>query len=97
MRLIDAEPLMDDCEECISIEWNRKVAPTSWADAEEEFLERLKDAAVIDAVPVIRCKVCGHSFWLTDERGRRLLCCTEMGKRGLQEDSFCSFGKVSDV
>lgn len=58
MRLIDSEPLMDDCEECASIEWNKKVSPVSWADAEEEFLQRLKDAPVIDAVPVVRCKDC---------------------------------------
>ena len=61
------------------------------------YAQELMEAPTIDAVPVIRCKACGHSFWLTDERGRRMLCCTEIGKRGLQEDSFCSFGKVSDV
>ena len=52
MRLIDIEPLIDDCDEIIAIEWNHKVAPPSWAYAEEEFKQRLLDAPVIEAKPV---------------------------------------------
>lgn len=48
MRLIDIEPLIDECDELVSIEWNHKVAPPSWADAEEEFKQRLLDQPVID-------------------------------------------------
>lgn len=51
-RLIDVEPLIDECDECINIEWNHKVAPVSWADAEEEFKQRLLDAPTIEAEPV---------------------------------------------
>ena len=58
MRLIDAGPLIDECEELLSIEWNQKVSPASWAVAEEEFLQRLLDAHTVDAVPVVRCKDC---------------------------------------
>ena len=47
MRLIDIEPLIDECDELVSIEWNHKVAPPSWADAEEEFKQRLLDQPVI--------------------------------------------------
>ena len=55
-RLIDVEPLIDECDECINIEWNHKVAPVSWADAEEEFKQRLLDAPTIEAEPVMHGK-----------------------------------------
>lgn len=42
-RLIDITPLIDECDEIIGIEWNHKVAPQSWADAEEGFRQRLLD------------------------------------------------------
>lgn len=48
MRLVDIEPLIDECDELVSIEWNHKVAPPSWADAEEEFKQRLLAQPVID-------------------------------------------------
>lgn len=54
-RLIDITPLVDECEECMSIEWNHKVH-VSWADAEEEFMQRLLDAPVVDAVEVADMK-----------------------------------------
>lgn len=48
MRLINAEPLIDACGIMTSIDWNHKVAPASWADAEEEFMQRLLDAPAIN-------------------------------------------------
>lgn len=63
MRLVDIEPLIDECDELISIEWNYKVAPPSWADAEEEFRQRLLDAPVIEAEPV------KHGRWLQPKSG----------------------------
>lgn len=75
MRMIDADQLIDECEELISIEWNHNVSPASWADAEEEFLQRLKDAPTIDAVEVVHghwyvseyeylnCSVCGEEMY----------------------------------
>lgn len=46
-----------------------------------------------DVVEAIRCPACAFSFGLTDQDGRRQLCCTEIGKRGLRDDDYCSFGK----
>ena len=60
MRLIDCEPLIEFCEEVVSVDWNHKVAPVSWAYAEQEFMDRLKEAPTIDAVPVVRCRECIH-------------------------------------
>jgi hypothetical protein len=50
-RLIDATPLIDECRECKNIEWNKSVY-TTWAEAEEDFMERLLDAPTVDAVEV---------------------------------------------
>ena len=58
-RLIDATPLIDECTECAAIEWNRSVY-TTWAEAEEDFLQRLLDASTVDAVEVV------HGRWIHD-------------------------------
>lgn len=59
----------------------------------EGFLKAVKNQPTIDAVPVIRCAECAFSFGVTDQDGKRQLCCTEIGKRGLRDDDYCSFGK----
>ena len=74
-----------------------KKYPASFAEGILVAINHATTFPTANVVEVVRCKACGHSFWLTDERGRRMLCCTEIGKRGLSEDSFCSFGKASDV
>ena len=68
-RLIDVEPLIDECDECINIEWNHKVAPVSWADAEEEFKQRLLDAPTIEAEPV------KHGKWALPENVEIAITC----------------------
>ena len=56
-RLIDATPLIDECDECMSIEWNKSVY-TTWAEAEEDFKLRLENAPTVDAVEVV------HGRWV---------------------------------
>ena len=58
-RLIDATPIIDECKECSAIEWNHNVY-TTWADAEEDFMERLLDAPIVDAVEVV------HGRWISE-------------------------------
>lgn len=41
MRLIDADSVIAVCESYSAIEWNKKVAPVSWADAYESFAEEI--------------------------------------------------------
>lgn len=60
MRLIDATPLECQAKEGMGNEWNHRTAPTSWAHAEERFLNRIEDAPTVDAVPVVRCNDCKH-------------------------------------
>ena len=62
-RLIDITPLIDECDECMNIEWNQNVS-VSWADAEEDFKQRLLDAPVVDAVEVV------HGRWEDAHGGR---------------------------
>ena len=69
-RLIDITPLVDECDECMSIEWNHKVS-VSWADAEEDFKQRLLDAPVVDAVEV------KHGRWETVSSMLGYLCCSQ--------------------
>ena len=78
-RLIDATPIIDECVECMNIEWNKSVY-TTWAEAEEDFKDRLLDAPVVDAVEVVRCKDCVH-------RHRRHNC------DGRPMDFFCADGE----
>jgi hypothetical protein len=89
-RLIDVEPIIDECKECMSIEWNRNVY-TTWAEAEEDFRNRLEDAPTVDAVPVVRCKDCKHyredSFWCdmnSKDRGEWF---------NWYPEDFCSYGE----
>lgn len=60
MRLIDATPLECHAKEGMGNEWNQRVAPLSWAHAEDHFLSRIVAAPTVDAVAVTRCKDCKH-------------------------------------
>lgn len=92
MRMIDADALV-----AIYKKWIPQLA-----SKEDEGDKRgvttciavLEDAPTIDAVPVIRCAECKYSFVVTDQDGKRQLLCTEIGKRGLKDDDFCSCGKA---
>lgn len=94
MRLIDAIPLECQAKECKENEWNQRVAPVSWAHAEERFLSRIEDAPTVDAVPVVRCKGCKYSC--RDRNGR--ICegyWYELSEFAVQveDDGFCSYGE----
>nr|DAJ54722.1 MAG TPA: hypothetical protein [Caudoviricetes sp.] len=97
MRLIDAELLEKQAKECAGNEWNQRVAPTSWAHAEESFLRRVEDAPTVDAVPVVRCKDCTHCVRTTDMDGPGLFC-SIWGRQWnrVQLDDFCNYGERKD-
>ena len=60
-RLIDANFLDDRCRRQIADEWNKRVAPVSWSEAYNEFLDDVWDAPTVDAVPVV------HGRWIVKE------------------------------
>ena len=48
--LISRSALIEKYKELFNIEWNKKTAPVSWADAYESFIEELEEAPAVDAV-----------------------------------------------
>ncbi len=81
MRLIDAEEL----ERLFDAQIEQGAT-----DAFDAFDNALQDALTIDAVPVVRCKDCKHSW--EDISG---LCCSYMVcvDRTVPDDFFCSYGE----
>ena len=99
MRLIDATPLECQAKDGMGNEWNHRTAPTSWAHAEERFLNWIEDAPTVDAVIVTRCEDCkyyrnhpnGLCYLHTEPKE------TERGYSGdavcVEPDDFCSYGE----
>ena len=87
MWLIDDSFLEDRCKRQKSDEWNKKAAPSSWADAYEQFLTDIENCPTVDAVPVVRCRECkwfglaGCAIQIVDDTDKP------------SEDDFCSFGE----
>lgn len=81
MRLIDADALEHDLV---------TVARYLKKDQVLDVAYRINKAPAVD---VVYCAECAHSFGVTGEDGKRLLLCTEVGRRGLRDDDFCSYGR----
>ena len=82
-RLIDATLLIDECRECMNIEWNKGVYAT-WAEAEEDFMNRLLDAPTVDAVEVV------HGRWKYYHK-QNIAVCTNCS---FERDLDANFGKA---
>ena len=93
-----------DCFQA-NVKWLNEEIPKDPQDyikeleAENKQLRRERDQAVeelhrnTDAVPVVRCKDCKHSF---ERSGRKPFGCYLHGKNGItlhDGDDFCSYGK----
>jgi hypothetical protein len=50
-RYIDADKLVDLCDELAREPWNQKAAPISWADAFEDFISEIEGQPTADVVP----------------------------------------------
>lgn len=77
MRLIDADELME--------KYHKTPVWDSWVE--------INNAPTIDAVPVVRCKDCKHSF---ERSERKPFGCYLHGKNGItlhDGDDFCSYGE----
>ena len=60
-RYIDADKLVELCDEMSRNEWNKKVSPISWADAYESFVDDIDEIPTADVVAVVRCRDCKHN------------------------------------
>lgn len=54
---IERESLIKRCKMIADCEWNTKVAPVSWADAYESFIDEIEQLPAIDVAPAKK------SFW----------------------------------
>lgn len=77
------------CESCNSYEGIKCRA--CWVD---DVMGVIEDAPTVDAVEVVRCKVCQHSAddaWPKGKVWCRKIC------RYMKEDGFCSYGERSEI
>ena len=42
-EFLDKQELIKKCQEIINIEWNKRAAPVSWADAYEDFIDDIEE------------------------------------------------------
>lgn len=71
MRLIDANSILDDfLKHYTEMERDRKLVFAA-CEIKQDFADMISDATTVDAVEVVRCKDCIHSY---DDIGG--LCCT---------------------
>lgn len=80
MRLIDAEPIL--------MRWNTELL------GRREMYDMVKNAPMVDAVPVVRCKDCRH--WT--EWGSNTGSCSRFALDwiGTDADDFCSMAERRD-
>lgn len=78
MILGDLGELISECEKNMKEESARYTAPFSWAEAEADFYCRLKNAVIVDAVPVV------HGEWISKEMANHYF-------DGVFECSVCGF------
>ena len=106
-RLIDANKIVEVAEHAYH-EWNLAMAA---ADSQRDInrvykmqelckaVKAVADAApTVDAVPVVRCKYCKHSYEGVASRlmcGRcgRIINGIRVGGNAVREDHFCSYGE----
>ena len=71
-----------------------RFAPGEYSRAVDLVIQKQRAAEV---APVVHCRDCLYSFAVTNQDGLRLLMCTEIGRRGIDPDGFCNYGKRRSV
>ena len=92
MRLIDADALLDEfLKRYTERERSRKLVFAA-CEIKQDFADMISNATTVDAVEVVRCKDCIHSY---EEFG--LLCCTcgPFVDCVVPPEFYCADGKVS--
>lgn len=95
--LIDREALIAECKQLSGIDWNKKAAPVSWADAYEEFIDNLEEAPVVDAVEVVRCQYCKYKRITNGSMKVKSYSCDRSSSpcrgRIVEPSFFCPYGE----
>lgn len=63
----------------------------TWRVAHKHFRTIVQDAAVVDAVPVVRCRECEH--YQPEPYGDVMMCCGFANGQYTKPDDYCSCGK----
>lgn len=92
-KYIDRQALIDQCEEIIKQEWNKKAAPVSWSDAYESFVDDIEEIPAADVAPV------KHGEWFVVEHSNHLnVTCSvcraryyvyKKGQYHIEQSNFC--------
>ena len=80
MKLIDASALWSDI---MMLPHNGDIISS------EEVEQAIKDAPIVDAVPVVKCENCKHYVW---DEFDGCYCCISLG-RFVKPDFWCADGK----
>lgn len=102
MRLIDADSLIERCEEIARVDWNKKASPVSWSDAYESFISDIEEEPTIEGEPVrqgewIRKKPNPnfikelHRLGIARHLGEESIywICSECGMFGMPHNKYC--------
>ena len=85
MRLVDADALETDVQNCIML------GSTAFID-KYEVLFRLHNAPTIDAVPVVRCKECKYH----EQEQPGMVYCPAVVGGWVEDEWFCRGGERKD-
>jgi hypothetical protein len=100
-RYIDAERPCEYYKALANIEWNKNVAPVSWADAYNEFVDYLEELPTADVVEVVRCKDCKYGevsiHSITNDGQKEVACYCNLRNAVTDVDGYCPKGKRSDT
>ena len=90
MRLIDADALLDEFLKRYTERERSRNLVFAACEIKQDFADMISDFPTVDAVPVVRCKDCIHSY--DDLCG---LCCTCGPYVGcvVQPEFYCADGK----
>lgn len=98
MRLIDADALQNLFNDTTTSLLGRAEIQKDAEHMVRAFLrttEMIRDAATVDAVPVVRCRDCKHCVECVDNAGATTEweCHLYIDYHTIEPDDFCSFGE----
>lgn len=99
---IERKPLLNHYKALANIEWNKKVAPVSWADAYESFIEHLEELPTADVVEVVHGEWIEHDLYICDSDDEpvckigTIFICSVCGREENHKELYCHCGAKMD-
>ena len=88
MRLIDADALIEQYKAKAADEWNKKVAPMSWAAAWDEIIDDIEDEATVGGWISVKERM--------PPAGKVLLVARKYKEPGKKEIRYVEMGELMD-